>query len=36
MLIASKQDTFINYCHSEEMFAKLPLHEHKHLEYTGG
>ena len=36
MLIASKEDTFVSHLHSEEIFARLPFHEHKHLEYTNG
>ncbi len=31
MLLASKEDTFVSYTHSEEIFAKLPLHEHKQI-----
>lgn len=31
LLLASKQDTFVSHQHSEEIFSKLPLHEHKQL-----
>ena len=31
MLLASKEDSFVNYSHSEEIFARLPLHDHKQI-----
>lgn len=36
MLLASKEDTFVRYNHSEEIFAKLSLHDHKQIEYING
>ena len=36
MLLASKEDTFVNFNHSEEIFAKLSLHDHKQIEYING
>jgi hypothetical protein len=36
MLLASKDDTFVHYTHSEHIFASLPLKEHKQIEYIAG
>lgn len=36
MLLASKEDTFVNCSHSEEIFGRLALKDHKQMEYIGG
>lgn len=36
MLIASKEDTFISFTHSEDIFTHLKLHENKQIEYIRG
>lgn len=36
LLLASNQDTFVSLTHSEDIFAKLKLHENKEILYTKG
>jgi pimeloyl-ACP methyl ester carboxylesterase len=36
LLVTSKEDSFVNYSHSEEIFSKLKLQDSKEIEYTRG